>query len=113
MAGDVLALTKTFLTNPAAPGTTLDLQFELTNLSLSGTATGITFTDDLDAALTGLQAVSLPADGFCGMGSQMTGTGLLSVTGAPLAPGASCTFTVTVQVPAMPSASQAINTTSR
>lgn len=112
VAGDVLALTKTFLTNPAAPGTTLDLQFELTNLSLSGTATSIAFTDDLNAALTGLQAVSLPADGFCGMGSHMTGTGLLSVTGAQLAAGASCTFAVTVQVPAMPGASQAVNTTS-
>ena len=112
VAGDVLALTKTFLTNPVAPGATVDLQFELTNLSLSGTATGITFTDDLGAALTGLQAVSLPANGFCGMTSQLTGTGLLTLTGGELGPGASCTFTATVQVPAMPSASQAVNTTS-
>jgi len=113
VAGDVLDLTKTFLTNPAAPGATVGLQFELTNLSLSGTATGITFTDDLDAALTGLQAVSLPADGFCGAGSQLTGMGLLTLTGASLAPGDSCTFTVMVQVPAMPAAAEAINTTSQ
>ena len=113
VAGDVLDLTKTFLTNPAAPGATVGLQFELTNLSLSGTATGIAFTDDLDAALTGLQAVSLPADGFCGAGSQLTGMGLLTLTGASLAPGGSCTFTVMVQVPAMPSAAEAINTTSQ
>jgi len=112
VAGDVLALTKTFLTNPAAPGATVDLQLELTNLSLSGTATGISFTDDLDAALAGLQAVSLPANGFCGMSSQLTGTGLLTLTGASLGPGASCTFIATVQVPAMPAAAQAVNTTS-
>jgi len=113
VAGDLLLLTKTFLTNPVGPGATVDLQFELTNLSLAGTATGITFTDDLDAALTGLQAVSLPMDGFCGMGSQLTGAGSLTLTGGELGPGASCMFTATLQVPAMPAASAAVNTTSQ
>ena len=113
VAGDVLLLTKTFLTNPVGPGATVDLEFELTNLSLAGTATGITFTDNLGAALTGLQAITLPANGFCGAGSQLTGMGVLTLTGAELGPGASCIFTVTVQVPAMPAASMAINTTSQ
>lgn len=112
VAGDVLLFTKTFLTDPVAPGATVDLQFELTNLSLAGTATGITFTDDLDAALAGLQAVGLPMDGFCGAGSQLTGSSVLTLTGAELGPGASCTFTATVQVPAAPAASTAVNTTS-
>jgi len=112
VAGDLLLLTKTFLTNPVAPGATVGLEFELTNLSLSGTATGITFTDDLDAALSGLQAITLPADGFCGAGSQLTGAGLLTLTGAELGPGASCTFTATLQVPAMPAAAAAVNITS-
>ena len=113
VAGDVLELSKTFLTNPATPGALVDLQFQIANLSLSGAATGIGFTDDLNAALAGLQAVSLPADGFCGAGSQVTGTSMLTVTGAQLAAGGSCTFTVTVQVPAMTSAAQAVNTTSQ
>lgn len=112
VAGDVLLLSKTFLTDPVAPGATVDLEFELTNLSLAGTATGVTFTDDLDAALSGLQAVALPMDGFCGAGSQLTGADLLTLTGAELGPGASCTFTATVQVPAVPPASTAVNTTS-
>jgi len=113
VAGDLLLLTKTFLTNPVGPGAMVDLRFELTNLSLAGTATGITFTDDLAAALTGLQAVTLPMNGFCGAGSQLTGAGLLTLTGAELAPGASCIFTATLQVPAMPAASAAVNTTSQ
>lgn len=112
VAGDVLLLTKTFLPDPAAPGATVDLEFELTNLSLAGTATGITFTDDLGAALAGLQAVVLPMSGFCGASSQLTGSSVLTLTGAELGPGASCTFSATLQVPAAPAASTAVNATS-
>ncbi len=44
-------------------------------------------------------AAGLPASGFCGAGSTISGSGLLTVSGASLAPASSCTFSVTVQVP--------------
>jgi len=112
VAGDVLQLTKTFLTNPAAPGDLVDLEFELTNLSASGMATAIAFTDDLDTALTGLVATNLPVAGCSGTAAANPGPGTIDFTGGTLGSGASCTFTVTVQVPAMPAASSALNTTS-
>src|SRR5690606_13769521 len=50
-------------------------------------------------ALPGLVAVGLPAADVCGAGSQLAGTSVLALTGGSLAPGASCAFTVTLQVP--------------
>jgi hypothetical protein len=106
-------LTKTFLDDPVAPGGTVTLEFSLTNLDTSNTITAIAFTDDLDAALSGLTATGLPAANVCGAGSQITGTSVLSLTGGSLAVGASCTFSVTLQVPAMvPSGTTVVNTTS-
>ncbi len=112
VAGDLLQLTKTFLTNPVAPGAMVDLQFELTNLSASGAASGIAFTDNLGAALTGLVATGLPTAGCGGTATANPDAGTIDFSGGTLGIGASCTFTVTVQVPAMPAASSAINTTS-
>ncbi len=51
-------------------------------------------------ALTGLTAIGLPANDVCGAGSQISGAGLLTLTAGTLAGGASCTFSVTLQVPA-------------
>ena len=109
---ELIALSKTFLTNPVSAGATTSLEFTLSNTSLTETITGITFTDDLSAALSGLVATGLPMTNVCGMGSDISGTGLLSFTNGTLAPGASCTFNVTVQVPVAPAADLAVNTTS-
>jgi uncharacterized repeat protein (TIGR01451 family) len=111
VSSELLSLTKTFTDDPVAPGGNVTLELILLNLDGSQTATGIGFTDDLDAALTGLTAVGLPAAGFCGPGSTIAGTGLLTVAGAELGPGASCTFSVTLQVPAA-APSVVTNTTS-
>ncbi len=95
------ALEKTFTDDPVAPGDTVMLEFTITHdLSAPADATGISFTDDLNAALTGLAAIGLPANDVCGAGSQISGTTNLSFTGGTLSPGASCTFNVTLQVPA-------------
>ncbi len=51
-------------------------------------------------ALAGLVAVGLPLDDVCGAGSQIAGTSVLSFTGGILAAGTSCTFVVTLQLPA-------------
>lgn len=100
-------LTKSFTDSPVAPGGTVTLEYTLSHSGNSPTdATGISFTDDLSAftpALTGITA-NLPAspDPQCGVGSSLTGSAgntLLTFTGGTLAPGASCTFSVTVSVP--------------
>lgn len=105
-------LSQSFIGDPVAPGDQVQLQFTITNLNRGGTATNFSFTDDLDQALAGLTASGLPASGFCGSGSTLTGTSVLTMTGGSLAAGASCTFSVTLQVPGGASAGKYLNTTS-
>ena len=97
IVGGELTVTKSF-SGTVVPGGTIDLQFTLTTGPSYGVS-GISFTDDLDAVLPGLVAVSGPAAGFCGAGSQLTGTSVLSVMGASLPASSSCTFSVTLLVP--------------
>jgi uncharacterized repeat protein (TIGR01451 family) len=104
-------LTKSFIDDPAKPGGDVTLEFSIFNPDRDYTATSITFVDDLDATLPGLMAVSLPESDFCGAGSQMTGSSLLILSGASLAPGASCTFSVTLAVPFGTSSGSYTNTT--
>jgi uncharacterized repeat protein (TIGR01451 family) len=111
VSSNLLFLTKTFTDDPVAPGGNVTMELTLSNLDGSQTATAIGFTDDLDAALTGLTAVGLPAPGFCGPASTAAGASLLTVANAELAPGASCTFSVTLRVPST-APSTVTNTTS-
>ncbi|HLE85862.1 MAG TPA: hypothetical protein VJG13_16105, partial [Thermoanaerobaculia bacterium] len=72
------SLVKTFTDDPVAPGGTVTLQFTVTNFDRDEAATDLAFTDDLDAALSGLAAVPpLPA-APCGAGSTLTGTSVLT-----------------------------------
>jgi uncharacterized repeat protein (TIGR01451 family) len=103
-------LTKSFDGPTAATGTA-DLTFTITNLDSSSSVNGLSFTDNLDAVITGLVATALPATP-CGTGSAVSGSGFLSLTGASLAAGASCTFTVTVTVPSAVASGSYTNTTS-
>lgn len=109
---ELITFSKTFLTNPVSAGAVTSLEFTVSNTSVTETITGISFTDDLSAALSGLVATGLPMTNICGAGSDISGTGVLTFTNGTLAPGASCTFNVTVQVPAVPAADLAVNTTS-
>lgn len=112
VVADELTLVKTFVDDPAFPGSTTTLEFSITNLHRNETASGVTFTDDLNAVLMGLQAVPpLPTDP-CGAGSILLGTSLLTLTGGTLGPGETCTFQVTLQVPAGASPGSFPNTTS-
>lgn len=111
---DPLFITKAFTDDPVFPGATVTLEFTIANADPAQAATGIAFTDDLEASLTGLVAVGLPANDVCGAGSQISGTNLLTFTGGSLAAGGNCTFTVTLQVPsAVPFGTTATNTTSQ
>ncbi|MDO6746277.1 DUF7933 domain-containing protein [Gilvimarinus sp. 1_MG-2023] len=96
---DELALTKSFIDDPVAPGGTATLEFSITNFNRTEAATSIAFTDDLDATLSGLAITGgLPASP-CGGGSSLVGTDTLTFTGGSLAGGESCTFSVQVAVP--------------
>lgn len=107
------SLLKEFVDDPADPGGTVTLEFTLTHEEVAtADATAITFTDDLDAALSGLVATGLPINDVCGTGSILSGTATLSFTGGSLAPGSSCSFSTTLSVPAAAPAGPHTNTTS-
>lgn len=91
-------------------GETVDLRFRINNPT-AGSATGITFTDNLPEALAGLTAVGLPTDP-CGPGSTLAGTTVLTLAGGRLGPGESCRFTVGLLVPAAAAFGSFTNTTS-
>ena len=107
------SLLKAFTDDPVDPGDTVTLEFTLTHdLNAPADATGIAFSDDLSATLAGLTAIGLPITDVCGSGSQLSGTTNLVFTGGSLAPGASCVFSATLQVPAAAPAGSHTNTTS-
>jgi uncharacterized repeat protein (TIGR01451 family) len=85
---------------PVLRGGLVDLAFTITNTSATFTLTDIAFSDDLDAVVPGLVAVGLPAADVCGAGSELSGTSVVTLTGGTLGPGASCTVTATLRVPA-------------
>ncbi len=99
VADEVLSLAKEFLDDPVGPGENVQLSFTISNLGPSTIST-ITFTDDLDDALTGLVKISVDASlPACGASAAVSGTGLLVFTNGELAGGAECTFVVTLTVP--------------
>ncbi|MBK8506525.1 MAG: hypothetical protein IPL46_32610 [Saprospiraceae bacterium] len=107
-----LHIQKSFIDDPVPAGGTGTLEFTITNFDRNFAATGISFTDDLNAALPGLIATGLPIS-VCG-GTLSTSNGGMTVTfsGGSLAPEASCTFLVPVVVPSMASPGSYTNTTS-
>ncbi len=109
--GDLL-IEKTFLPNPVNPGEMVDLEFTITNFSRDFDATAVSFTDDLNAALMGLAATGTPLSDVCGTGSTLSGTTSISLTGGQIPASSSCTFTVSLQVPAGATPGTYTNTTS-
>jgi len=106
-----------FTDDPIIPGGTVTLEFSLDHSANATTdATGITFSNDLEATLTGLTA-NLPVmpDPPCGVGSSLTGSvgnSLLTLTGGTLTAGETCTFSITANVPAATTIANYPNTTS-
>ncbi len=60
-----VSFTKAF-DGPTFPGGNPVLTFTITNLDTDSPVTDLAFTDDLDAALSGLEATGLPASNVCG-----------------------------------------------
>ncbi|WP_170309572.1 Ig-like domain-containing protein [Litorilituus lipolyticus] len=86
------------------------LTFSLSNSDLTNGASAIGFTVDLDVALSGLTATSLPTGDICGAGSIISGTGLLTFSSGSLSANSTCSFDVIITVPAnAPSASINLN----
>ncbi|MCP4419365.1 MAG: hypothetical protein GY805_22350 [Chloroflexi bacterium] len=99
-SSNTLYLTKSFVADPVPAGGEVDLVFTIQNQNRNFSATNISFTDDLDAVLTGLVALGLPQSDVCGSGSTLSGTSVLTLSGGNLTPSQSCTFTATLQIPA-------------
>ena len=95
-SADIL-LTKNFLTDPVLPGGTIEVAYTLKNLDRRNAIHNINFTDNFDSQLTGLSIASLPNNNVCN--ASFSGTSSLSVTGASLGVGESCTFTVGLNIP--------------
>lgn len=106
-----LVLTKSF-SGPVKPGETVTLTFTITNNNPSRFYGDIDFTDDLDAVLSGLEAVGLPESNICGFGSAVSGTSTISFVSGEVLANSSCSFDVTVQVPSDAAAGDYANTTS-
>ena len=96
--GDI-QLTQSFVNDPVMPGGQVELQFSLSSLNRNFAITDINFTNDLNTTLAGLMASGLPINDVCGSGSQLSGTTVLSLTGASLSPQGSCSFSVILDVP--------------
>lgn len=101
-------LTKSFTDDPVPPGGAVTLDFTVTNLDRSGSATDISFDDPLPAGLT---FDSLVSDDCGGVLDTATASLLEYSGGGPLAPGAVCTISVRLKVPAATATGTFTNTT--
>ena len=82
---DVVTLTKAFA-GPTIAGTTSTLTFNIQNESGSS-LTSLSFSDDLDAVLSGLEAIAPLPIAPCGSESVLEGTSFLSLTADREPPG--------------------------
>ncbi len=106
-----VTFTKSFTDDPVLAGDQVTLSYTITNNGILPTA-ALTFTDDLDAALSGLAATGSPNITLCAGASITLGTTTITYVGVALTGGASCTFTVTLDVPSSASPGTYPSTTS-
>jgi hypothetical protein len=109
-SGQSASFSKSF-SGDTSPGGTVDLTFEITAAGDNTAAmTGLAFTDDVNAMLSGVTGQSGTATDTCG--GTLTGSSTLSYSGGSLAAGASCAITVTLDIPAAAASGTYTNTTS-
>ena len=109
--GAPLVFSKTFSEASVSPGSTIDVEYQIVPAEGSDLSSA-TFTDDFDAALSGLAITGDLPSAPCGTGSSLSGTSTLTLTGGNLADGESCTFSVTLTVPSGASGGTVTSTTS-
>ncbi|MDA8019643.1 MAG: hypothetical protein MPN21_19555 [Thermoanaerobaculia bacterium] len=105
-----LAIEKDFSDDPIPPGATVTLDFVIHNFDRDFSATGVAFTDDLNAALTGLTFDSLTSN-TCGGSVIGVGTTTLGLTGGTVAAQGSCAIQATLTVPPTALPGAYVNTT--
>ncbi|MEM7358797.1 MAG: thrombospondin type 3 repeat-containing protein [Pseudomonadota bacterium] len=106
-----LQLTKSFLDNPASVGDLVTLEFVLTNLDAGNAASAIAFTDDLETALSEL-VFNSEVSNMCGGTLSGQGSSIVSLSGATLPAGGSCSIQVVVAIPEGAATGSYTNTTS-
>ncbi|MFK8012895.1 MAG: beta strand repeat-containing protein, partial [Marinicellaceae bacterium] len=104
-------ITKSFVSDSITAGDSIDLTFSVINNSPAA-ASQISFSDDLQAFISGSQAINLPQNDVCGAGSTVTGSSTIVLQNGALAANSSCQFTVTVSVPNITDAGFYVNNTS-
>ena len=109
---NLLQLTKEFTNDPVIPGNTGNLRFTLTNLDAGQAASNVAFSDNLDAAVSGLTFTNGAFAACGGMVNANPDNGTIDFTGGSLNPGEECTFDVSVDVPVATIANIYPNTTS-
>lgn len=102
---------KVFGTPPAKAGETTTLEFTISNND-SMPLTRLSFTDDLDAVISGLVASGLPINNVCGAGSVVSGSSTVSLIGGSLPANGSCTFSVDVSIPVTAAPGNYVSTSS-
>jgi len=107
-----LGFTKSFDAGAVAAGDTVNIMFEISNPDPANAASGVTFSDDLEAFIPGMTAANTPLADACGPGSLVNGTSTITLTDGTLPAGGSCSFQVTLNVPADAVSGQFTNTTS-
>ncbi|MFK7940732.1 MAG: autotransporter domain-containing protein [Roseovarius sp.] len=111
--GVSLAFTKAFTGGPVNAGDTTTLEFTIASAPESPvTATSLSFSDDLEAMLTGTTVTGAVSNTCGGMATSGFPTGNFGYAGGSVAPGASCTIAVTVQTPAGAATGDYLNTAS-
>jgi len=107
---DPPTFTKSFNNSTIAAGATSVLTFTITNPSGNpGTLSGVSFTDNLPTSpgqmrVAATPSVTTPLPASCGSGAAVSAAAnatAISFSGGTLAPGASCTFNVTVTASAV------------
>ena len=84
--------------DPVVSGAEALLEITLLNRDRSREATDITWSVDLDTALSGLKASSLPTEP-CGAGSALSGASEVSLSGGNIPAEGECSFVIPVTVP--------------
>ncbi|WP_170941089.1 beta strand repeat-containing protein, partial [Antarctobacter heliothermus] len=113
VAGAVdLTFSKSFADAGVPAGGSTVLSLTVVNAG-SGSVSGISFTDDLDAMLSGTVASGHAASAGCGGGGTFSGSGFLTASGYSVGVGQTCTLTATVTVPGGAALGSYTNTTSQ
>ena len=109
---EIISLTKEFSDSTVGAGGTTSLRFMLTNLDAVRAISGVSFSDDLDAALSGMTATGLPISACGGTVAANPDAGTIGFSGGALAAGEQCQFDVPVSVPGATPSDVYTNTTS-